>query len=392
MRIARSRWGLPLSAALLLAGCKSNTEQESAPKTAATPASPAAKPAPPLAPALAPITDATLSYLEAADGKCKWIQHTPPGQPRTVITLPGGCAGVMLAWSSDGKEGLVYLPKEAEAGRPPLWRVDLASGKETPMALPTLGTFGRLGFDAQQRPVALMEDEIPDETKLPPHLKLVTTQKDGEEQKEILFEGQHYPVAPDGLPGLAHAFRWEGGAWKRFETKDTSYAWDLAADVRALQAYDAMGPTPEKLNAAADAAFVPVPEDSPLLAKLAVLRQGSEEEEDSGSWKQLGTSGGPLYAWEGGEGEFPVLSGPVYFQGDKGFTAIEGLAADDAVTVTPRGEWVLLLGEGAKTRTALLWNAKTHMSALTLTGKAQLTFWPKPSAGATQATRSPATP
>ncbi|HEY0096071.1 MAG TPA: hypothetical protein VGB96_17210, partial [Archangium sp.] len=265
MRIAYSRWSHALVAGLLLAGCKSSKDKEPAPpaQATATPAAPAPKPAAPPAPTPAPITDATLSFVEdSRDGKCRWEQQTPPGEPRTLFTISAQCSGVKLAWSTDGKEGLIHVAAQDENGQPGTWRVDLATGKGTPLPLPTLGTLGALGFDAQGNPLALMEDPLPPTEEIPSkHLKVVKTGEGENETKEILFEGKRYPMALDGLAGLAHAFRLEDGAWKRIETKDTSYGWDYAADIRALDAYDAMGPTPEKLEAAAREALKPVAED-----------------------------------------------------------------------------------------------------------------------------------
>ena len=393
MRIVHFRWSHALAAALLLAGCKSNKDKEPAPPAQATATPTAPKPAaPPPAPAPAPIGDATLSYLEESrDGKCRWEQQTPPGEPKTLFTLStGDCSAVKLAWSADGREGLVYVPSQDEDGKPGVWRVDLATGKGTPLPLPTLGTLGALGFDAQGNPLALMEDPLPPTEDIPSqHLKVVTTGEGENATKEILFEGKRYPMALDGLPGLAHAFRLEGGAWKRIETKDTSYGWDYAADVRALAAYDTMGPTPEKLEAAAREAFKPVAENAPELAQLNAVQQTSE----TGAWKQLETVGGPLYAWESAEGEFATLSMPVRVKGEKGLVAPEGLDLRDGISVATRGEWVLFRGQGSEDENvARLWNAKTKKLVTSLLAHKQVTFWPKPSSPAARAPVAGPTP
>ncbi|HEX8434264.1 hypothetical protein [Archangium sp.] len=365
MRIAHPLWHHALVAGLLLAGCKSNKTPEPAPQpqAAATPA-PATKPpapAPAPAPTVAPVTDATLSYLEpSTDGKCRWVQHTPPGEPRTVFTLPSDCGGVKLAWSKDGKEGLVYLAGPSQGGKPQAWRVDLATGQGAPLSSPTLGTLGGLGFDAEGRPVALMEDP---------------REGQGEgDQKQIVFEGKSYPAALDGQPGLAHAFRLEGSTWKRFETKDTSYGWDYAAEIRALEAYDAIGPTPEKLEAESNEAFKPVLEDAPELAALNAVKQTSDE----GNWKQLETAGGPLYVWESTDSELPYLSMPMRIQGAKGLVPPEGLDVSGGISVATRGELVLVEGQASESQElARLWNAKTKKLVASLNGKKTVTFWPK---------------
>ena len=102
--------------------------------------------------------------------------------------------------------------------------MDFETGTSTPLtSLPTLGSLGTIGFDAQGRVVALMSDEYVDAESAPAHLKMVTEGKGDDEKKFIVFEGQRYPAAMDGVPGLAHAFRLEGTTWKRFETKDSSF-------------------------------------------------------------------------------------------------------------------------------------------------------------------------
>jgi hypothetical protein len=363
MRITHHRWSHALVAGLLLAGCKSNKEQEPAPQ-AATPPAVATKPAPAPAPTVEPVTDATLSYLEpSTDGKCRWVRHTPPGEPRTVFTVPTGCDAVRLAWSLDGKAGLAYVAGPGEGEAPRIWRVDLATGKETTLSSPKLGTLGGLGFDAEGRPVALMEDQ---------------REATGEgEKREIVFEGKSYPAAMDGIPGLAHAFRLEGGDWKRFETKDTSYDWDYAAGIRALDAYDAMGPTPEKLSAAATEALKPVLEDSPVFAALSAVRKPSDE---TGSWKQLELPGGAVYVWEASDSELPYLSAPVRVMGEKGLVEPEALKVSGGLSLAARGEQVLLVFTDTEGKpVARLWNAKTKKLVTTLADKPTLSFWPKPS-------------
>jgi hypothetical protein len=370
MRIAHALWSHVLVAGLLLAGCKSNKEQEPAPQAAPAPAAPAAKPAAPAptpAPAVASITDATLSYLEpSGEGKCRWLQHTPPGEPKTVFDIATDCEAVRLAWSMDGKEGVAYLPGPAEGGGSQAWRVELATGKATKLSLPTLGTLHRFGFDAQGRPVALMEDP---------------REPSGEgENRQIVFEGKSYAAAMDGQPGLAHAFRLEGDAWKRFETESTSYGWDYAADVRALKAYDAMGPTPEKLSEMADEALKPVPEDSPVFAALKAVKQPSDE---TGSWKQLEIPGGPLYVWESSDSELPYFSAPVRIQGANGLVEPEGLQPGGHLSLAVRGDLVLMdMGGGEGKPVAHLWNARTKKIVASVVDKRTVTFWPKPSSAA----------
>jgi hypothetical protein len=374
MRIA-PRWSHTLVAALLLAGCKSNKDKEPVPQAAA-PTAPATKPAAPApAPVPAPVSDATLSYLEpVADGKCRWVQHTPPAEPKGVFTLPSACGDVGVAWKTDGQEALAYARRSGEGQKSEAWRVDLATGKSTPVPLPTQGQFGTIGFDAQGRVVAIMDDLYMDEESAPAWLKMVTVGKGDNAKKQLVFEGQRYDAALDGIPGLAHAFRLEGGAWKRFETKSSSYEWDYAAGYRILDAYDALAPTAEKLQAGAREGIKPVLEDSPAFAALNALPPPSE----AGGWRQLETVAGPLYLWEDEGGELASLTGPVLIQGAEGPVEPEGLKVTGGVSVDVRGDLVLLgSSDDAGRPQGWLWNARTKKVLASFSGKESVTFWPK---------------
>lgn len=374
MRIAHFRWSHTLVAALLLAGCKSNKDKEPVPQAAA-PTAPATKPPAP-APVQAPVSDATLSYLEpSADAKCRWVQHTPPAEPKVVFTLPSACGDVGVAWKTEGQEALAYARRSGEGQKSEAWRVDLATGTSTPVPLPTQGQFGTIGFDTQGRVVALMDD-LYDEESAPAHLKMVTVGKGDDAKKQLVFEGQRYDAALDGVPGLAHAFRLEGGAWKRFETKSSSYDWDYAAGYRMLDAYDALAPTAEKLREGAREAIKPVLEDSPAFAALNALPPPSE----AGGWRWLETVGGPLYLWEDEGGELASLTGPVLIQGAEGPVEPEGLKVTGGVSVDVRGELVLLgSSDDAGRPQGWLWNARTKKVLASFSGKESVTFWPRPS-------------
>lgn len=389
MRSTHHRWSHALAAGLLLAGCKSNKDAEPAPK-AAQAAAPAPKPA---APTPAAISDATLSYLEdSPDKKCRWVQHTPPAEPRTVFTFATDCSSVSLAWSADGREALVF---SSGSRKPDVWRVDLATGKGTPLAsLPSRGSFGTIGFDAQGRPVALMDELYMEGSDTPPTLKVEETGTGEDAKKEFVFEGQRYELAMDGIPGLSHAFRLEGGKWTRFETKSSSYEWDYAAGYRALEAFDAMASTAEKLQAHERELAKDVPEDSPDAAALRAVRgssgtgseaegEGEADTDNAGSWKQLETAAGPLYLWEDESNELPSLTGPVRIRGDQGLVEPAGLAITGGLSVDVRGDLVLLgyTEESGKPVTRL-WNAKTKALLVTLFNKNVVTFWPRPSGAA----------
>lgn len=393
MRSTHLRWSHALAAGLLLAGCKSNKDAEPAPNKAQATA-PASKPAAPApAPTLAVVTDATLSYLEESpDKKCRWVQHAPPAEPKPVFSFAADCASVSLAWSADGREALVFSGANGGDGdpKPQVWRVDLATGKGTSLtSLPSRGDFGTIGFDTQGRLVALMNELYMEGSDTPPTLKVEETGKGEDAKRQFVFEGQRYELAMDGIPGLSHAFRLEaGGKWTRFETKSSSYEWDSAASYHALDAFDAMAPTAEKLQDRARAAPKDVPENSPDSAALRAVRgssgtgseaEGDTETDTAGGWKQLETAAGPLYLWEDYSFELPQLSGPVRIRGDKGLVEPAGLTITGGLSVDARGELVLLdYTEESGKPVARVWNAKTKALVVSLFNKNLVTFWPKP--------------
>ncbi|HYO59284.1 hypothetical protein [Archangium sp.] len=379
MRITYHRWSYTLAAGLLLAGCKSDKDMEPAPKAQAT--APAPKPAA-LAPTptLAPVSDATLSYLEnSPNKKCRWMQLTPPGEPRTVATLPIGCGGLRLAWRPDGRQALAFY---GHWSKHKIWQVDLATGTSTAFSsLPSRGTLGTLGFDKQGRPVALMEERYYEEgADTPSSLKMVETGTGEDKKEQLLFEGKRYDLDldPDGEPGLAHAFRLENdGTWTRFETKSASYDVPYSSGYDVLGAIHALAPTSARPPGSVQKALEDVPEDSPDFAALSAVREPS----DIGGWKQLKTAAGPLYLylWNDPSQDPPQHTGLVRIRGEEGLVEPEGLSFSDELRVSMRGALVLLESrDDSGKRVARLWNAKTKKLVASLNDKQVVTFWPKP--------------
>ncbi|MBN1210876.1 MAG: hypothetical protein JXB05_38865 [Myxococcaceae bacterium] len=409
MCIAYHRWSHTLAAVLLLIGCTRTENKEPEPQAQATAPAPkpaASAPAPKpaaSAPALtpSPVSDATLSYLEdLPDKKCRWVQHTPPGEPKTFFTLPAACSEWTLRWSPDGREALAFQAgpfavgiKQIEEYRQALashrdWRkrttlrVDLVTGKSTSLSLPPRGLFENMGFDAQGLAVAFMEECYEEGFKAPPPaLELVETGTGEDTKRQLLFEGQRYDLPEDdtATPGLAHAFRLEkNGQWTRFETKGTTYFSYDAEGSFVLDAFQAMQSTLWPSPYTVYRTLEDVPEDSPDFAALSAVLAPS----DIGGWKQLETAGGPLYLYlwrpPGAGEDRPPHKGLVRIRGDEGLVEPEGLSFSGELTVDMRGDHVLL--SGFHTSEHVLWNAKTKKIVASLNKSARhVTFWPKPS-------------
>lgn len=379
-----------LCAALLSSGCSSRPLAR--PPVSAAPSVPAAVKEAPVVdspvPGLPPeaVTDATLSYLEPDTAeRCRWVQHTPPGEPRTVLILPVPCSqGIGLAWSPDGREALLSYWTVAESKQDTLfhlWRVDLTTLHQTALPVPTLGSLTRHGFDARGRVVVLTsdpfseEEEGQDSENPSPHITRVT-QGEGREQKDVLlFEGQPYALSEDGAPGLAHTLQYEEGAWKRIETASTYYDTDFALGVDALKMGPTLKPTLHSLNAEARGGpFVPVAKRAPVLRRLP--RKASKD----GLWHQCATPQGFLYVNRVGKGPRAFLEAPVYLQGAQGPERVPVPDVEDGedILLSTRGELLLVLGGGEDTYHTRLWSLKARRPVASLEGKHDVVFWPRP--------------
>ncbi len=340
-----------LGSALLLGGCKKSQDPAPAPPS----------PAPAEAKALAPVPAFTLSYLQAAKPSgCTWTREDTAGAKKPLFTVDAACERLRLAWSPDGRQGAV-VDQGGGAVKPRAWLVDLQAAQGAVLALPELGHTDAVGFDAAGHAIALVS-QVED---------LVRRTEGSEEH--FLFEGQRIPITqPEGGPGLAHAFRREGDAWKRLETVATIYESDTAAGIRALTTTGLLVSSTSGMDPDAPSANA-LPEGSEDAARLDAVVQDKGHTK-FGEWVSLETDGGPLYAWRA-TGELSTLMLPLRWEVQDRLAEPESLslAAASAVELRVRGPLVLVAGDKA----VRVYDAKTKQRVFALDGVHATRFWPK---------------
>jgi hypothetical protein len=310
--------------------------------------------------------DDTLAFIEKAGAQCKWVRlEASSGTRKDVFTFDGPCEAAQLAWSHDGRKGAVLVrAEEARPGR--AWTVDLGTGQGTALPLPEVGLTTELGFDPQGQPVALSAHyERPGLT--PPE----RVEENG--QAAFVFEGQKYPILlQDGTVGLAHAWRREGTAWKRVETRVASYEWDLADETSGLELAKKMGP-----NTVIAAGKAPESERVSEEQAAALDASVSAKSPGTGEWGRLNTAGGPVYHWQE-QVEYLVPATPVRWEVGGKLVEPEQLALPDGseLSLATRGNILLL----ASRDTLRLYDVKQKKLLRSLTGVYQPHLWPRPEA------------
>jgi hypothetical protein len=310
---------------------------------------------------VAPVPAFTLSYLEdAKPSGCTWTREDTTAAKKPLVTVDAACERLRLAWSPDRRQGAV-VDRGSGAVKPRAWLVDLQSGQGTVLPLPETGHTDAVGFDAAGRPIALVS-QVED-----------LVRKAEGSQEYFLFEGQRIPITePEGGPGLAHAFRREGDAWKRIETVATVYESDAAAGTRALTTTGLLVSSTSGVDPDAPS-LTELPEGSEDAARLdAVVEDRGHTK--FGAWASLDTDGGPLYAWHA-TGELASLMPPLRWEVQDRLVEPDSLslAPTSAVEVRVRGPLVLVSADKA----VRVYDAKTKQRVFALDGVHAARFWPK---------------
>lgn len=278
----RSWWFL---ATLAFAACKSKSSE--APSDAGASPAPPAAPLAPAAAAPAPAkkaSEATVVYLETRGPTCVWIEQDPLGdQKRELFQVESSCGELKWAFAEKGDRAAVAVHREGVGYE--LSTIELLTLKATRQPSPP-GTVAGIGFNPAGELIALIE--------APDHEGKFPRVKEGE-LEYLVYEGERYEVAADGTPGLAHAYRLEGPAWKRIETKSTAYETDFAIGVEVLAAAKGMGLRGPSYSYELSAfeSLEPQRPENAILTGAA----GPRGEDEQGEWGTVKTGTITLYAW-----------------------------------------------------------------------------------------------
>ncbi|WP_426748885.1 hypothetical protein VZQ01_21695 [Myxococcus faecalis] len=338
-----------LGTMLLGGACKKS--QDPVPETPAAP-----KPAPEPVPAF------SLSLLQdAAPASCTWLRQDPTGIRKALATVEAPCARVRLAWSPDGKQG-VLVDRGNGNVQPRAWRVDFDAAQGVPLPLPTEGHTDTVGFDARGQVVALVSQLE----------GLARKEERGEEFFVVDGRKLMVPEMEGSSPGLAHAYRREGETWKRIESVATVYETEDAPGTSALATASQLvsstvGTDPD------DPVATELSEGSEDAVRLdAVVKDKGHTE--YGAWVSLETHGGPLYAWRAAT-ELPVLMLPLRWESEDRLAEPESLSLSptEVVAVRVRGALLLVSAEAH----ARVYDARTKKRIASLDDVHDARFWPK---------------
>lgn len=366
---------------LAVAGCRKSAEATVDAGVAAAPLKAAApKPGPAV-----PTGPATLSLLEPTTGRCAWRAHDVTADAGVdVATFPGDCVGARVAWSRDLKKALVWFDPEHvlmarysaasasapahadetvdEAARPRAFTVDLSTGAQAVLPMPPLTpsqSLSELAMGPDGAPLAFLLERLTDEE--------ATAQR-------ATRDGQTYDFSDinEGLPGLAVALRWADGAWKRSETAVTTTDWDYAMGVRALKAFDTLGPRSAELAAPHAPSDEVDPDEAAALAPLSPKKAGP----DDGQWVRVQVEGARLYAWQV-TAEFAYTTGLLALGNPPKPLAGVGFTDGELVGLQSRGGFLLVTASDVGMHPRLYAMPGGALRYASDTARA-VTFWPRP--------------
>jgi hypothetical protein len=305
--------------------------------------------------ALALAVQVAISFLEpGADGKsCKWVKLEVGGARHDLLTFGAPCDDAEVAWNAASSEGLIFVPGPARG-----WRVDLASGKASGVAFTGITAEAtEAGFDAGGAIIALVGRE---ESKLQSHKK--------HGKKVFAVDGATVTDqgGADGIHGVALAYRLDGDRWKRVEAKFTTFGWDYAAGVHAVEIAGKLGPTSISLEEDRGK-WGEVKKEDAHTAELEKLRASGDE----GMWAKLESPAGTVFFYEeSAEISYPAM--PVrWLDGDK-LAELPGLDLDGAIVINVK-EGHLLIKKGGEVR---LYNLRGKKKLFAAGNTLSAVFWP----------------
>ncbi|WP_434387846.1 hypothetical protein [Melittangium boletus] len=310
--------------------------------------------------------------------QCQWVRQPLPSGPPTSIAFAADCLQSQVFFNRGATEGLVFAIPVGQGPHPLLWKVDFTTSTAKPVDLKGLpGADGKqglhapsvvsVGFDAQGAVVALISDEYQDRKP----------EKDAQ-GSFLLFEGKRYPVPPpefpedEGWPGLALAYRWEAGGWKRVEIKGTRYRAANAPELNALE-----------INASlvvqqAPSSDISSEEQAPK--SVAKKLDATVKKVAPGMWMYVPTPNGILYYRAVREGEDDYFaSAPIRW--DKGGKLVElaGLGA------TPGNQLAFQLQQGlllirvkGETQLAEVFDSRSKQKLISVKDVRLSRLWPLP--------------
>jgi hypothetical protein len=317
----------------------------------------------------------SLSYFKPVKGGYTWVRldHARTETPIATVKATGRPE---VSWNIEATQAIVWADNSDTDTAPTAWTVALPKGPAKPLPLPAprWGDVENIVFDQRERPLALV-------LMLPSPTNGLTEGQD-KQGRFLRFEGKRFGFDPDGQEGqlaLAHAFSWQGGGWRRVETKATTTGWDYGRGVDELELARHVRPHTRAMRGEPDG-INPV-EDAGLLKRLTGL--DPQVVTEGGEWSFVRTTGGPVYVWREA-GEFLHSTSMLAWGEPTKLTRLPGLAIPKAaerdirpdkaglrmVSLQPRGGHVLVSdADGAYPRLydvkakARVWSSDTAVGA-----------------------------
>ncbi len=205
-----------------------------------------------------------LTYFEPHAGGCAWYRHVIGAEERETLTVfPTDCVRPRVAFSPGLERALVAFDGDLDGRSMDLLIFDVDLRRHGRVRLPSPpATEGlALAFDTSGMPWAFVLDQ---------NFQLDEPTPSGV-SLHLEYRGHRYPRSahPEGLDALAHAWRYDGAAWRREETVATKCCEIGAPGVSALATAKRLAADPALRRLAAEAKRLPA--DAEGRQKLAAL-------------------------------------------------------------------------------------------------------------------------